>query len=59
MLTATARQSFLQACFLCMKPVENLLSKQIALFEQLDDPQFVTSYFALEISGRSTVRCCC
>ena len=42
-----------------MKPVENLLSKQIALFEQLDDPQFVTSYFALETSGRSTARCCC
>ena len=31
-----------------MKPVENLLSKPIAFFEQLDDPQFVTSFFALD-----------
>jgi len=40
--------SFLQACFLCLKPVENLLEKQVAFCEQLDDPGFVTGYFALE-----------
>jgi len=40
--------SFLQACFLCLKPVENLLEKQVAFCEQLDDPDFVVGYFALE-----------
>lgn len=40
--------SFLQACFLYMKPVENLLEKQISLYEQLDDPSFLALYFALE-----------
>ena len=40
--------SFLQACFLSLKPVENLLEKQVAFCEQLDDPDFVTGYFALE-----------
>jgi polyhydroxyalkanoate synthase len=39
---------FLQACFLITKPVENLLEKSIGLYEQLDDPRFVASYFALE-----------
>lgn len=39
---------FLQACFLFTKPVENLLEKPINLYEQLDDPRFVASYFALE-----------
>jgi polyhydroxyalkanoate synthase len=40
--------SFLQACFLCLKPVENLIEKQVAFCEQLDDPDFITGYFALE-----------
>jgi polyhydroxyalkanoate synthase len=40
--------TFLQACFLCTKPVENLLEKSIGLYEQLDDPRFVASYSALE-----------
>ena len=40
--------AFLQACFLGLKPVENLLEKQVAFCEQLDDPEFVTGYFALE-----------
>ncbi len=40
--------TFLQACFLCTKPVENLLEKSIGLHEQLDDPRFVAGYFALE-----------
>jgi polyhydroxyalkanoate synthase subunit PhaC len=39
---------FLQACFLYTKPVENLLEKAIGLYEQMDDPGFVASYFALE-----------
>jgi polyhydroxyalkanoate synthase subunit PhaC len=40
--------SFLQACFLFMKPVQNLLEKHVAFFEQLDDPRFVSNYFAME-----------
>jgi poly[(R)-3-hydroxyalkanoate] polymerase subunit PhaC len=40
--------SFLQACFLSLKPVENLLEKQLAFFEQVDDPDFVAGYQALE-----------
>lgn len=39
---------FLQACFSCTKPVENLLEKAISLYEQMDDPRFVATYFALE-----------
>jgi polyhydroxyalkanoate synthase subunit PhaC len=39
---------FLQACFLFTKPVENLLEKSFGLYEQMDDPRFVASYFALE-----------
>jgi polyhydroxyalkanoate synthase len=40
--------SFLQACFLFMKPVQNLLEKHVAFFEQFDDPRFVSNYFAME-----------
>jgi polyhydroxyalkanoate synthase len=40
--------TFLQSCFTYMKPVQNLLEKNIALFEQLDDPGFLTNYFAME-----------
>lgn len=40
--------TFLQSCFTYMKPVQNLLEKNIALFEQLDDPGFITNYFAME-----------
>jgi polyhydroxyalkanoate synthase len=39
---------FLQSCFLLMKPVQNLLEKHVALFEQIEDPRFVTNYFAME-----------
>lgn len=39
---------FLQLCFLFTKPVQNLVEKNLGLFEQLDDPRFVTSFFALE-----------
>jgi polyhydroxyalkanoate synthase len=40
---------FLQACFQCMKPVENLLEKNLAMFENIDDLQFIASYFAMEL----------
>jgi len=40
--------SFLQSCFLLMKPVQNLLEKHVAFFDQLDDPGFVANYFAME-----------
>jgi polyhydroxyalkanoate synthase len=39
---------FLQTCFLLMKPVQNLLEKHVAFVEQLDDPRFVSNYFAME-----------
>ena len=39
---------FLQSCFLFMKPVQNLLEKNIAFFEQMDDPRIVANYFAME-----------
>jgi polyhydroxyalkanoate synthase len=39
---------FLQWCFLAMNPVRNLIDKTIALWEQIDDPRSVESYFALE-----------
>ena len=40
--------SFLQACFLYMKPIQNLFEKNLAFYEQLDDPRFVTNFFAME-----------
>jgi polyhydroxyalkanoate synthase subunit PhaC len=40
--------AFLQACFLCLRPVENLLEKPIGFYERMDDVDFVASYFALE-----------
>jgi polyhydroxyalkanoate synthase subunit PhaC len=39
---------FLQACFLYMRPVQNLLEKHVAFYEQMDDPRMVSNYFALE-----------
>lgn len=39
---------FLQACFLSTKPVQNVLEKNLAFFEQLDEPRFLTSFFAME-----------
>jgi polyhydroxyalkanoate synthase len=39
---------FLQTCFLAMKPVQNLIEKNIALYEQLDDAEAVAGYFAME-----------
>jgi polyhydroxyalkanoate synthase len=40
--------TFLQTCFLLMKPVQNLLEKHLAMFDQMDDPRFVSNYFAME-----------
>jgi polyhydroxyalkanoate synthase len=39
---------FLQSCFLLMKPVQNMVEKHTAFFDQLDDPRFVANYFAME-----------
>jgi polyhydroxyalkanoate synthase len=40
--------AFLQACFLLMKPVQNLYEKHAAVIDQLDNAQFVSSYLAME-----------
>jgi polyhydroxyalkanoate synthase subunit PhaC len=40
---------FLQACFLALRPVQNLVEKGIAFCEQLDDPRFITNHFAMEL----------
>jgi polyhydroxyalkanoate synthase subunit PhaC len=39
---------FLQACFLFMNPVGNLIEKNISFYEQMDDPRSMTNHFALE-----------
>lgn len=39
---------FLQACFLQMKPVQNLVEKPMAFYEQMVDPDFVANYVAME-----------
>lgn len=39
---------FLQLCFQNMKPVQNLLQKHISMFENLEDPRFIASFFAME-----------
>jgi polyhydroxyalkanoate synthase len=39
---------FLQSCFLNMRPVQNYLERSLALFEQMDDSQALTHYFAME-----------
>src|SRR5579871_3923866 len=39
---------FLQTCFLYMKPVQNFVEKYIAFYEQMDDPQLISNYFAME-----------
>lgn len=39
---------FLQMCFLSTKPIQNVIEKGIALYEQMDDPRFLTNYFAME-----------
>jgi poly[(R)-3-hydroxyalkanoate] polymerase subunit PhaC len=39
---------FLQSCFLNMNPIRNFFEKSIAFYEQMDDPEKVSSHFALE-----------
>ncbi|HVV53172.1 MAG TPA: alpha/beta fold hydrolase [Polyangia bacterium] len=39
---------FLQTCFLLMNPVANLLEKNVALYEQMDEPRNLAGFFALE-----------
>jgi polyhydroxyalkanoate synthase len=39
---------FLQSCFISMRPIQNLLEKNIAFYEQMDDPQAVSNHFAME-----------
>ncbi|HVZ31149.1 MAG TPA: class III poly(R)-hydroxyalkanoic acid synthase subunit PhaC [Polyangiaceae bacterium] len=38
----------LQLSFLNMKPVQNFLEKYIGFYEQMDDPRFLSNYFAME-----------
>ena len=40
--------SFLQVCFLGTKPIQNLLTKSLTLYEQMEDPRFLGNYFAME-----------
>jgi polyhydroxyalkanoate synthase len=40
---------FLQACFQNMKPIQNLLQKNLSFFENVDDTRFLSNYFAMEL----------
>jgi polyhydroxyalkanoate synthase len=39
---------FLQLCFLYTKPIQNLLEKYVAFYEQMEDPRFLSNYFAMD-----------
>ena len=39
---------FLQSCFLNMRPIQNYLERSLALYEQMDDLQALTHFFAME-----------
>jgi len=39
---------FLQSCFLLMKPIQNFVEKSTALYEQMDNAELLTHYFAME-----------
>jgi len=39
---------FLQAGFLLLKPIANLIEKPLGLFERADDDRFVDEYFTME-----------
>jgi polyhydroxyalkanoate synthase len=43
-----APAEFLQASFLMLKPIANLVQKPINFFERLEDEEFVDDYFAME-----------
>jgi polyhydroxyalkanoate synthase len=40
--------SFLQVCFLYIKPIQNLMEKSLAFHDQMDDPRFTSTFFAME-----------
>jgi polyhydroxyalkanoate synthase len=39
---------FLQSCFVLMKPVQNFVEKYLAFYEQMDNPRYISNYFAME-----------
>ena len=39
---------FLQSCFLNMRPIQNYFERSLALYEQMDDLQALSYYFAME-----------
>ncbi len=39
---------YLQACFLMLKPVRNLVAKNVALLERLDDTKYVDEFVTME-----------
>lgn len=39
---------FLQTTFLLMKPVQNLVSKYVSFYENVDNEQFIDNFFAME-----------
>lgn len=39
---------FLQASFLIMKPIQNLVSKYVSFYENVENEQFVDNFFAME-----------
>jgi polyhydroxyalkanoate synthase len=43
-----APAGFLQAAFLLLRPVHNLVGKPISFIERLDDPAFIDDYLAME-----------
>jgi len=40
--------TFLQACFLYIKPVQNILEKKLGFYEHMTEREFLVNYFALE-----------
>jgi poly[(R)-3-hydroxyalkanoate] polymerase subunit PhaC len=40
---------FLQTSFLLLKPIQNLIEKPLALFERVEDPEFVDDYLTMEM----------
>jgi polyhydroxyalkanoate synthase len=40
--------TFLQSCFLMMRPVQNLVEKYLSFYEQLDNSRFTSGFFAME-----------
>jgi len=40
---------FLQSCFQHMKPIENVLQKNASMLANIEDPAFLSNYFALEL----------